>query len=54
MALLAVLSGLQSLCQLIGAGGLLHAAGDALNASDDVIDVHAFDQSGDKIGRAHV
>ena len=47
--LLAVLSGLQSLCQLIGAGGLLHAAGNALDASDDVIHVHAFDQSGDTL-----
>ena len=49
MAFLAVLCGLQSLCQLIGAGGLLHAAGDALDAGDDVIDVHAFDQSGNTL-----
>ena len=38
------LSSLQSLCQLIGAGGLLHAAGDALDAGDDIVDVHAFHQ----------
>ena len=38
------LSGLQSLCQLIGAGGLLHAAGDTFDTGDDFIDIHSFHQ----------
>ena len=43
------LCGLQSLCQLIRAGGLLHAAGNAFHASDDIIYVHAFYQGSDAL-----
>jgi len=38
------LCSLQCLCQLVGAGGFLHAAGNALNTGDDLINIHAFDK----------
>ena len=38
------LCSLQCLCQLVGAGGFLHAAGNALNTGDDLINIHAFDE----------
>ena len=44
-----LLSCLQSLSQLIGAGGSLGAAGNTLNAGDDLVDIHAFHQSGDAL-----
>ena len=40
---------LQSLCQLVGAGGSLGATGNTLNAGDNIIDVHAFHQRGDAL-----
>ena len=39
----------QSLCQLIGAGGGLHAALDALQAGDHLIDRHSLCQQGDTL-----
>ena len=47
--LLVCLGGLQSLRQLIGAGGGLHAALDALNPGDDVVNVHSFHQLADAL-----
>ena len=41
-----VLGSDQSLSQLIGAGGLLHAAADALNSGNDVVDVSALNERG--------
>ena len=40
---------LQGLSQLIGAGGGLHAALDAFDAGDDILNIHAFYQSGDAL-----
>ena len=40
---------LQCLCQLVGAGGLLHAAGNAFDAGDGLIDVHTFHQGADAL-----
>ena len=44
---LCVLCSLQSLCQLIGAGGGLHAAADAFHTGDDIVDVHSLYQRAD-------
>ena len=40
---------LQSGCQLVGAGGAFAAAGDAFQAGDDLIDLHAFYQRADAL-----
>ena len=40
---------LQSGSQLIGAGGRLHTAVDALHALDDLIHIHTFHQSADAL-----
>ena len=42
-----VLGSQQSLCQLVGAGGLLHAAADAADALDDGVHIHTLDEGGD-------
>ena len=47
--LLVCLGGFQSLRQLIGAGGGLHAALDALDTGDDVVNVHPFHQLADAL-----
>ena len=39
----------QSFCKLIGAGGGLHAALDALYTGDDIVDIHAFHQGSDAL-----
>ena len=43
---------LESLRQLIGAGGALKAATNALQALDGVCDLHALDQGGNALGIA--
>ena len=44
---LCVFDGLQCGGQLVGAGGLLHAALDALQTGDDIVDIHTFHQTAD-------
>ena len=44
-----VLSFLQSLCQLIGAGSVLHAAADTFHAGNDVVHIHTLNKSGNAL-----
>ena len=44
-----VLGSDQGLSQLIGAGGLLHAAANTLNSGDDVVNIAALNQSSDAL-----
>ena len=46
---LAVLCSDQGLSQLIGAGGGLHATLHALDSCDDIVNVHALNQSSDAL-----
>jgi len=39
-----VLSFLQSLCKLIRAGGILHAAANAFDTGNDLVDIHTLNQ----------
>ena len=43
------LGGLQSLCQLIGAGGDLQTAGSAFQTGDNIVNVHAIYQAADTL-----
>ena len=40
---------LQRLCQLVRAGGRLHAASDTFDALNDFVNVHAFDKCADAL-----
>ena len=46
---LSALDFLECLCQLIGAGGGLHAAADALHTGDHIVDIHTLNQSGNAL-----